>query len=158
MALDPQEHLGVDGLRAGVPAPQPTGHRREEEQRQRRDHQQRGQVDEVLWLQHQAEHEEAPFAQVEQHRLAVVPLQPRQAVEHGLCQQDHQPAPGGEPAAHGARIDADLFLVGRKQPFATVLGQDGYHPRWWRPIHVYRAQADALSETMKSMTMAPGSR
>ena len=48
VALDPHEDLGVDGLRAGVAAPQPPGDRGEEEQRQRRDDQQPGEVDEVL--------------------------------------------------------------------------------------------------------------
>ena len=36
LALDPQEDLGVDGLRAGVAAPQAPGDRGEQEQRQRR--------------------------------------------------------------------------------------------------------------------------
>ncbi|MNJ01451.1 hypothetical protein D3C73_1610880 [compost metagenome] len=38
--LHPQEHLGVDGLRAGVAAPQAPGHGGEEEQGERADHQQ----------------------------------------------------------------------------------------------------------------------
>ena len=41
LALDPHEDLGVDRLRAGIAAPQPPGHRGEQEQRVGRDDQQR---------------------------------------------------------------------------------------------------------------------
>ncbi|KAG1477929.1 hypothetical protein G6F54_014029 [Rhizopus delemar] len=42
LALDPHEDFGVDRLRTGVTAEQPARHGGEEEQRQRRAHQQRG--------------------------------------------------------------------------------------------------------------------
>jgi hypothetical protein len=60
LALDPQEDLGVDRLRAGIAAPQPPGHRGEQEQRVGEMISSAGQVDEVLRVQHQAEDVEAP--------------------------------------------------------------------------------------------------
>ncbi len=113
LALDPQEDLGVDRLRTGIAAEQPSGDRGEQEQRQRRDHQQYRQVDHVLRPQHQAEQIELARAEVEQHRLAAVPLQPRRAVEHQLRGQHHGDAPVGEGPAHGARIDLAPDLVQR---------------------------------------------
>ena len=92
LALDPQEDLGVDGLRAGKAAPQAPGHGGEQEQRQRADHQQAGEVDEVLRVQHQPEDVEAARAQVEQHGLALAPLQPGQPVEHELRQRTRRPS------------------------------------------------------------------
>jgi hypothetical protein len=77
LALDPQEHLGVHRLRAGEAAPQPSRHGGEQEQRQRADHQQPRQVDEVLRIQHVAEDVEAPRRQVEQHQPAARPTSPR---------------------------------------------------------------------------------
>ena len=74
LVLDPHEDLGVDRLRAGVAAPQAPRHGGEEEQRQRADHQQPRQVDQVLRIQHQTEDVEAPRAEIEQHRLALAPL------------------------------------------------------------------------------------
>jgi hypothetical protein len=93
VALDPHEDLGVHRLRAGVAAPQAARHGGEQEQRVGADHQQRRQVDQVLRVQHQAEDVEAPRHQVEQHRLAVVPQQPGQAVEQDLRRPDQGPAP-----------------------------------------------------------------
>jgi hypothetical protein len=113
--LDPQEHRGVDGLRAGVAAPQSPGHRGEEEQRVGADDQQCGQVDEVLRVQHQAEQVEALGLQVEQHRLALAqlgrPLQPGQTVEHRLREEHEEPAPALEQAVNLARMDALALLV-----------------------------------------------
>ena len=105
LALDPHEDLGVDGLRTGVAAEQPAGHGGEQEQRQRRDHQQHRQVDHVLRPQHQAEQVELARAQVEQHGLAAIPLQPGQAVEDELGQKDEGDAPAREQAADGSRVD-----------------------------------------------------
>jgi hypothetical protein len=112
-ALDPEEQLGVDGLRAAVATPHTTGHRGEEEQRQRADDQQHRQVDEVLRLQHQTQHIEAALAQIEQQGLATVPVQPGHAVEEQLGQPDHDPAPRGIASGDGARVDLDrLFRQG----------------------------------------------
>ncbi|MDT4864329.1 hypothetical protein FQZ97_990880 [compost metagenome] len=105
VALDPEEDLGVDRLRAGVAAPEPAGQGGEEEQRERREHQQRGQVDEVLGLQDQAKDVEMALLQVEQHGLAPVPGQPGHAVEHQLREPHHHPAPAREAARDRARVD-----------------------------------------------------
>ncbi len=109
--LDPHEDLGVDGLRAGVAAPQAATDRSEEEQRDGGDDQQRREEDDVLRPQHQAEEVEAARAEVEQHRLALVPHQPRQAVEHDLRRPDRGPAPLLEPGEAVAdprtRVDLD---------------------------------------------------
>mmetsp|Transcript_61804 Transcript_61804/g.146224 ORF Transcript_61804/g.146224 Transcript_61804/m.146224 type:complete len:709 (-) Transcript_61804:2222-4348(-) len=112
VALEPvlhaHEDLGVDRLRAGVAAPQPTRDRREQEQRIGRDHQQGRQVDEVLRVEHQAENVETPRAQVEEHGLTFAPGQPGQAIEHRLSQRDDEPAPAGIEAIDGARMDLVL--------------------------------------------------
>ena len=73
-ALHPQEDLGPHRLRTGVAAPQAAGDRGEEEQRQRGDDQQPGEEDEILRPEHQAEDVELARRQVEQHRLAAVPV------------------------------------------------------------------------------------
>jgi hypothetical protein len=108
--LDPQEDLGVHGLRTGIAAPQASGHRGEEKQRQGADDEQDREVDDVLRPEHQAEQVELAVGDVEQQRLALVPGEPGAAVEHELRRPDQRPAPGSKPAAHRARIDllADL--------------------------------------------------
>ena len=122
VVLDPHEDLGVDGLRAGVAAPEPAGDRGEQEQAVGREDEQPRQVDEVLRVQHQVEDVEAPARQVEEHRRAVVPGQPRQAVEDELRRPDERPAPGREPAVHRARVDRRLGSVHRHH---RRLGGDG---------------------------------
>jgi len=82
--LDPHEDLGVHRLRAGVATPQPPGDRGEQEQRAGRDHQHRGEKDEVLRIEHQCADVEAPRREVEQHQLAAVKREPGQAVEQRL--------------------------------------------------------------------------
>jgi hypothetical protein len=79
--FDPEEYLGVDRLRTGVTAPQATCNGREQKQGQRRNHQQAGQVDEILRIEDQAEDVETARFQIEQHGLPRIPLEPRQAVE-----------------------------------------------------------------------------
>ena len=93
LALDPHENLGVDGLRARIAAPEAPADRGEEKERERRDDQNRRQVDDVLRPQHHAEDIELARSEVEQQRLATVPLQPRQSVEHDLGRPDRRPAP-----------------------------------------------------------------
>jgi hypothetical protein len=109
--LDPHEHLRVHGLRAGVAAPQPPRHGGEQEQRQRRDDQQDREVDDVLRKEDQAEDVELAVRDVEQHRLALVPRQPGEAVEDELGGPHQRPAPAGEPAVHRARVDGLADLV-----------------------------------------------
>ena len=112
LGLEPEEDLGVDRLRAGVAAPEAPRHGRKQEQRQRGNDQNAGQVDEVLRVQHQAEDVELAHAQVEQHGLALTPVEPGQTVEDDLRQPDEDPAPVGETAFDGSGMDG---LGGRKQ-------------------------------------------
>ncbi len=72
-ALDPEEDLGVDRLRAGIAAPEPSRDRGEEEERHRGDDEERGEVDEILRPEDQAEDVELARAEIEEDRLAVVP-------------------------------------------------------------------------------------
>jgi len=83
------------------------------EQRIGADDQDARQVDEVLRIEHQVEDVETPRRQVEQHRLAIVPHQPGQPVEHELREKDQGPAPLDEPPADGAGVDLLCFLVER---------------------------------------------
>ncbi len=113
MPLDPHEDLGVHRLRTRVAAEQPPRDRREEKQRERGDHQQHGKVDHVLRPQHQAKDIELARAEIEQHGLAAVPLQPGHAIEEQLGQDHHPDPPARERARHRARIDlAADFIQG----------------------------------------------
>ena len=113
LVFDPHKQLGVHRLGAGEATPQPPGDGGEEEQRQRADHQQAGEVNEVLRVQHQPEQVEAARTQVEQHHLAFAPLDPRQAVKHQLGEDEHGPAPAGKHAADGAGLHLLLRHVER---------------------------------------------
>ena len=73
LALDPQEHFGPHGLRARVTAPQPSGERGEEKQRQPGHDQQPGQIKEILWPEGQAEDMEFARGKIEQDELMPVP-------------------------------------------------------------------------------------
>ena len=119
-ALHPHEDLAVDGLRAGVAAPQPPGDRGEQEQRVGADDEQRGEVDEVLRVQHQPEKVEAARGQLEEHGLALVPHQPGCAVEDQLRQRDEDPAPAGEAAGDGTWVDLLVRGVKRDELGAVV--------------------------------------
>ncbi len=141
LALDPQEDLGVDGLRAGVAAPQAAGDRGEQEQRVGGDDQQHRQVDHVLRPEHQPEDVELARGDVEQHRLPVVPGEPGQAVEEDLRRPHQRPAPVGEHAGDRPRVDlladlveADLLGPGggrldRDDLVGSVHGMDGGRPQ-----------------------------
>ena len=111
--LHPQEGLGPDGLRAGVAAPDPAGDGREEEQAERRDHQQPGEEDEVLRPERQAEDVELARRQVEQDRLASAPARPGREIEEAEQHPDREVAPGREAALGLARIDLAMGLVVR---------------------------------------------
>ena len=69
MALDPEEELGVDGLRAGIATPQAPGERGEEEEQKRAEDEQRGEVDQILRVEDQRADVEAAADEVEQQRL-----------------------------------------------------------------------------------------
>jgi hypothetical protein len=110
-AFHPQEHFGPDRLRTGVAAPQAPGERGEEEQGQPGHDQQQGEEDEVLRPEGQAKHVELARRQVEQHRLAAVPGQPRKQVVHAE-QPDHRGrAQALKPAPDLARMDLLLGAV-----------------------------------------------
>ena len=119
----PQKDFGVNGLRAGVAAPQAPGHGRKQKQRQRRDHQQTGEVDEVLRVQHQVKNVKAPRTQVKQHRLALAPVQPRQTVKHQLREEHGGPTDPRKKTHHAARIDLLVRFVKRDQLRAGALGR-----------------------------------
>jgi hypothetical protein len=108
--LEPHEQLGVHRLRAGKAAPHAPGDRRGHKQQQGAEHQQPGELDQVLREQHGVEQVEAPRIQIEQHGLAAVPVQPGQSIEHGLGQPDEDPAPAREAAADVAGLDLDCRL------------------------------------------------
>ena len=108
--LDPHEDFGIDRLRAGKAAPDPAGNCRNQKQQERTDDQQTRQIDEILRPQHDTEKIELAGAEVEQHCLPVIPLQPGQAVEHQLGDPDAGPAQAGVTALRLARID--LFTRG----------------------------------------------
>ena len=68
-ALDIDEEVGPDRLRAGVAAPQPAEQRRDQEQRQRRHHQQAGDEIDLLRPELDDEEVEAAAGEIDQHRL-----------------------------------------------------------------------------------------
>ena len=113
LPFDPEEDLGVDGLRARVPAPQPPGQRGEEEQRQRREDEQQCEVEEVLRIERPPEDVELARRQVEEQELAPVPAQPAHPVEEPEQRHRAGHPHGGEPAMHFARVDLLPLLVER---------------------------------------------
>ena len=74
--LGPHEYPGPGALRAGVAAPDATGQDGDEEQAEGGDDQQRRQQDEVLRPEGRAENVELLGAEVPEHRLATIPVQP----------------------------------------------------------------------------------
>ena len=112
-ALDPHEDLGVHRLWAAEATPQAPGHGGEQEQRQGADDEQRRQVDEVLRVQQPAEDVETPLLQIEQQGLAPMDLQPGHDVEEQLRGPHQGPAPAGEQALDGTRLDLGARLVER---------------------------------------------
>src|SRR5262249_21762667 len=132
LALDPQEQLGVYRLRTGIAAPQAPGDRGKQEQRQRRDDQQHREVDDVLRPEHPAEDVELARRQVEKHRLAPVPGDPRQAVEDRLGEKYERPAPARERAVHRARIDLLAYFV---EPDLVGRGLGGKYGSRQRSVH-----------------------
>ena len=111
LALDPHENLGIHGLRTGIAAPQPPGHGGEQKQRQRRYHQEPGEIDEILRPEDHAEDVELARHQVEQHRLAPVPNEPGTAVVNQLRENHQRPAPARKPPAYRARINFPADLI-----------------------------------------------
>jgi hypothetical protein len=90
--LNPQHDLGIHRLRTGIAAPQPPGQRGPPEQAQCAHHQQGSQIDKVLRPEAGTKHEKLVTLQVKQHRLAMIPLQPGQAEENQLGEDDQRHA------------------------------------------------------------------
>ena len=141
--LDPHEQLGPDGLRTGETAPQPSCQCGEEEQRQRRDHQQHGQIDEVLRPEHHVEDIELACRQVEQNRLASFVVDPGQDVEQAQQYRHAQQTQLGKEAVNLARVDLLALLIellldvagcslGRGRRF--VLAHDGSLFKVWKSV------------------------
>ena len=98
--LDPHEDRGPHGLRARVAAPDATDDGRHGEQRERRDDQQPREQHEILRPEREAEDVEVPRRQIEQHRLAAAPVEPRQTEV-----ADQQRPAGIQPNALEAPVD-----------------------------------------------------
>jgi hypothetical protein len=94
-ALDQNEEVGPDGLRAGIAAPDPAQRRGEQEQAEPRHDQQARDEVELVRPDLDPEEEEAPVGEVDQHRLigqvrAAVPADPRRQVVDAQ-RDDHDP-------------------------------------------------------------------
>jgi hypothetical protein len=122
VVLDPHEHLGPHRLRTGIAAPQPAGEGGEEEQRKTSDRQQHRQEHEVLRPEIQPEHVELARRQVEQHRLAAVPAQPREHVVHPQQHPHREHAQALEAPVDRARVD---FAFADVQRVAVVDDRGG---------------------------------
>ena len=111
-ALDRDHQVGPHRLRAGVAAPDAAGDRGDEEQRQRREHQQAG--DEVEFLRPDLEEEEieAPRGKIDEHRLvgqigSAIPADPRHDVVDAERHRHHDPFHRAEAAVGLLGIDLD---------------------------------------------------
>ncbi|MCY1500230.1 hypothetical protein D9M68_342690 [compost metagenome] len=113
--LDAHEHPGPHALRAAVAAPHAAGEHGDEEQAEGADDQERREQDEILRPEGRAEDVELPRAEVPEHRLATVPVQPGGAEE-----QQEQEAGAVQPqvavqAGEAAGVDRPAGLR-RGQP------------------------------------------
>ena len=88
-------------MNSRLSAPQSSAHGGEQEQGVRRNDQQNGKEEHILWPEDQAEYVELAFDKIEQHGLAPVPGQPADAVEDQLGYPYQCPTPGREDAADG---------------------------------------------------------
>ena len=114
LALDPQEHLGPHGLRTGVPTPQPAGDGGEQEQGQRRDDQDGGEIEQILRPEGPEKKIELAPGQVDQERLpAFTPVDPRQSVIKAERGEYHDHPPAREETVYLAGVDLLAFGVQR---------------------------------------------
>ena len=136
LALDPQEGLGPDRLRTGIPAPDAPGQRGDEEQRQTGYDQQCREVDKVLRPQGNEEDMELARRQVKQQRLAPVPLDPRQDLVDTQQAEHTCHAHVGKQAMHLAWVDLLRFRVeGLCDLFvAVVTGSGSCHVNPLTPV------------------------
>ncbi|MPL74101.1 hypothetical protein SDC9_19911 [bioreactor metagenome] len=117
-ALDEDEQVGPDRLRAGIAAPHPPHRRGEQEEPEPRHDEKAG--DEVEFVRPDLDHEEeeAPVRQVDEHRLVgqrrtAVPADPRGDVVDAQHQRHQHPFQGAEMALHAAREDGFARSVKR---------------------------------------------
>ena len=131
-ALHHDHQIGPHRLRAGVAAPDATSHGRDEEQRQRRQHQQAGDEIELLRPDLEEEKEEAVVGHVEQHGLVgqvrpAMPAQPRQRVVDAERRRHHQPLDGAEAAMR--ELGVDLLAVGVERAILLAVDRHGVEAR-----------------------------
>ena len=121
--LDSQEQVGPHRLRAEIAAPDAAGDRIHQEQSQRRQHQEAGDVVDLLRPDLDEEEVELAVGQVEQHRLAggarsAVPADERREVVDAERDDQHQPlGRGGKCRAPSADrpCDAPRRTAGRRR-------------------------------------------
>ncbi len=138
-ALDKDEQVGPDRLRAGIAAPHPPQRRGEQEQPQPGHDQQPGDEIELVRPDLDPEEEKAAVGQIHQHRLIgqprpPVPADPRGDVVDAQRHRHQHPFEASELSLHPARkdgfarrIEAWGFLLGRGHP-SLLLGRVSYTP------------------------------
>src|SRR5690606_19126058 len=125
-----------------------------------RDDQQQCEEQEVLWPERQAEDVELARRQVEQHRLAIVPAQPGEDIEHAQQPERGDHAQGVQAPGNLARIDlafADIHraavVFGELQGDTTAHLSGGsallYRLAGRSRIHVNRLEAAVATQNMK---------
>ena len=107
--VDPKHDFGVNRLRAGIAAPQASGNRRPPKQSEGANHQQQGKVNQVAHTQRQPENEEMAVRNIEEYRLTVAPVEPRNHIKHKLRRQYGGYTQFGEPPFRFFRMDAFPF-------------------------------------------------
>ena len=115
-ALHRDHQIGPHRLRTGVPAPHAAGDRGDEEQRERCEHEQAGDVVEFLRPDLEEEEIKAPRRKIDQHGLvgkigATVPANPRHEVVDAKRHRHHDPFGGAEAAMRALGIDLDVGRV-----------------------------------------------
>ena len=109
--FDPQEHLGIHGLRACITTPQTPGNRGNEKQGQTGNNQHQGQEDEILWPECETENIEFTGRQVEEHRLMTAPVYPWQYVVQTQKQDHCKLAQACKAACYIAWVNLGFFAI-----------------------------------------------
>ena len=123
-ALDRIEQIGPHRLRAEIAAPDAAADRVHQEQRDRGDDQQPGEVIDLLRPQLDEEEIEAAVRQIDQHRLVgraepAIPAHERQQVIDAEAERHQAPFDAAEGSGNALRID---LLLGRiKRPVVVKL-------------------------------------
>ena len=108
--LDGEEQIGPHRLRAEIAAPDAAGDRVHQEQHDRRQDQQAGEVIDFLRPDLDEEEIEAAVGKIDQHRLlrrvrAAIPAHERQQIIDAEGDDQHHPFDAAEGAVHALRID-----------------------------------------------------